>query len=443
MFAKKKKAKKSINALVLAAACAGSIGFPSLIHTLSTLRMAPTCNTNNTSPQKDFATAKARAQSLGAAQFQHASSSATLFDETPTPRPLKPCSSNESLSPSVRAPKSRPTQHIQLEQPVRLQTHSEAVDEDWDLEFSKQSICADTLNHQNNVNQINLRAPALPPFPRKPKPHPRALMAPQQRRVVSAPSFAGHLQFGESDDIPATAAGGVVDALWDTVAVEDEFLVASVKQKVVARREKELERSVSADGGLESWDDDFCCFGGEDEDVPAAGNALVVPEFLGSVQEALRVDSENIRKFALHIEGALVSFDGRSISLILAISPDLKLLYLDAQDISTGLEFDTPELVEPVKQKYHSHLETAEVLIHLGDFNDDVGDEKLLTDELHVRVLGQLLGDSVGVGKLAVARIKMEFSGVFMPVLIKCIGPVKVALNEYVNELRKISREAV
>ncbi|KAJ3246180.1 hypothetical protein HDU77_009084 [Chytriomyces hyalinus] len=424
MFAKKKKAKKSINALVLAAACAGSIGFPSLIHTLSTLRIAPTSNTNNTAPQKDFATAKARAQSLGAAQFQHASSSATLFDETPTPRPLKPCSSNESLSPSARAPKSRPTQHIQLEQPVLLQTHSEAVDEDWDLEFSKQSICADTLNHQNNANQINLRAPALPPFPRKPKPHPRAFMAPQQRRVVSAPSFAGHLQFGESDDIPATAAGGVVDALWDTVAVEDEFLVASVKQKVVARREKELERSVSADGGLESWDDDFCCFGGEDEDVPAAGNALVVPEFLGSVQEALRVDSENIRKFALHIE-------------------DLKLLYLDAQDISIGLEFDAPELVEPVKQKYHSHLETAEVLIHLGDFNDDVGDEKLLTDELHVRVLGQLLGDSVGVGKLAVARIKMEFSGVFMPVLIKCIGPVKVALNEYVNELRKISREAV
>ncbi|KAJ3227213.1 hypothetical protein HDU81_006850 [Chytriomyces hyalinus] len=426
MFAKKKKAKKSINALVLAAACAGSIGFPSLIHTLSTLRMAPTSNTNNPAPQKDFATAKARAQSLGPAQFQHASSSATLFDEAPpTPRPLKPCNSNESLSPSARAPKSRPTQHIQLNVPALTQANTEAIDEeDWDLEFSKQSeSAADTPNNQ--INQINLRAPALPPFPRKPKPHhPRALMAPQQRRVVSAPSFAGHLQFGECDDIPATAAGGVVDALWDTAAVEDEFLVASVKQKVVARREKELERSVSADGGLESWDDDFCCFGGEDEDVPGTGNALVVPECLGSVQEALRVDSENIRKFALHIE-------------------DLKLLYLDAQDISTGLEFDTPELVLPVKKKYHSHLETAEVLIHLGDFNDEVGDEKLLTDELHVRVLGQLLGDSVGVGKLAVARIKMEFSGVFMPVLIKCIGPVKVALNEYVNELRKLSREAV
>ncbi|KAJ3031173.1 UNVERIFIED_CONTAM: hypothetical protein HDU68_006044 [Siphonaria sp. JEL0065] len=443
MFAKKKKAKKSISALVLASAAAGTIAFPSLVNTLSTLRLAtatgPFTGTQQ-QQQTSFQAAKTRAQSLGEAQFHtQNTSSTTLYDSSPNPtlkrQPTPKQPPHQHLpSPPLREKKSvnfNPVTATTTTAPTTagLSPSSSGETEDWDLEFS------------TGVIQTH-RAPTLPPFPRTPKPLLSARAnIPLQRRVVSAPSFA-QARFNPHDcgggsivtNTQNQVAGGVVDALWED-AGDDEFLVASVKQKVVSRREKELERSVSANGGLESWDDDFFVDGEEEERpvvaaatsncgggrVMAGGmSGLTVPEFVHNVQETLRLDAENLRKFSLHIE-------------------DLKLIYMDALDISFGLDFECPEKVSPLTQQYQKTLDIAQVLINLGDFNDH--NEKMQSDDLHLSILGELLGEVIGnpgdLKALAMASLKMQFSCEYMQVLIKSIGPVKKNLNKYVTELRK------
>jgi hypothetical protein len=129
----------------------------------------------------------------------------------------------------------------------------------------------------------------------------------EKRRIQSAPSMAQQ----RLRDEMAGAGSGLTDALLEdvapmdeddfeadeTIVATDEFVVASVKQKVVARRERELERSISADGGLESWDDDF------NDDEKDGGRLLVVPESVLEIQQSLKMEASNFKRFALHIEG--------------------------------------------------------------------------------------------------------------------------------------------
>ncbi|ORY52556.1 hypothetical protein BCR33DRAFT_779830 [Rhizoclosmatium globosum] len=237
---------------------------------------------------------------------------------------------------------------------------------------------------------------------------------------MSAPSFAFSAPAEDGFSTTRAKGSGVVDAMWEEESIEpsvDEFLVASVKQKVVQRREKELERSVSAEAGLESWDDDFLVEG-EESNSRHTMSGLQVPLFLKSVQEAVRSEGESLRKFALHIE-------------------DLKLIYMDAMDISFGLEFEAPERVEPLAATYQTTLDVAQVLIHLGDFNDH--DEKLKANDMHLRILGELLGEELK--SIDIARMKMQFGCEYVQILVEKIGPLKKKLIEYVGELRKVSRE--
>ncbi|KAI8609637.1 hypothetical protein BC830DRAFT_821500 [Chytriomyces sp. MP71] len=297
MFGKKKnvQAKRGLNALVLASAAAGSIAIPSMINALSTLRLA--LPVQQPPPSQDFNTAKTRAKSLGAVAFN-----AT----TPTSPP------NTSTSPqkcpstdSLRHPKSAP-----LPRPLASTAAGvapAAEDEDWDAEIAHTS--SSTCPTSTLVLTPSSEPLSLPPFPRKPA---VARARVQPRRVVSAPATPSLFFLEDETGVPA--GRGVVDAMWEPLC-EDAFMVASVRQKVLARRERELERSVSAEAGLESWDDDFCCFEGQEEELVGGRGknnglgALKVPEYLGNVQEALRVDADNIRKFALHIEGWACLFE--------------------------------------------------------------------------------------------------------------------------------------
>ncbi|KAJ3073941.1 hypothetical protein HDU98_000243 [Podochytrium sp. JEL0797] len=416
MFAKKKKAKKSINALVLAATAAGSIALPSLHQTLASLRLAiPGLTSPPNSPPSAFAAAKHRTQSMGEARFH----------TPPTPTPPKTVAFAPNPPTTIQPPAApkRSTANAAVVAPA-------AEEEDWDKEFLGPS--STSSNHPSTTPG----APLLP-FPRAPAT--RATLAHQQRRVVSAPSFAHpppSFDFPTPTSTTNTSAG-VVDVLWEDAGVskeEDAFLTAGVKHKILQRREKELERSVSADAGLESWDDDFVVDGEEEEGekVVVKGHGVVasglkIPSFLSNVQDALRTDSNNLRKFALHIE-------------------DLKLIYMDALDMAFGLDFDHPDLLAPLTARFTPILETAQVLIHLGDFRDNVNDttsaEKLATDALHLRVLADLLpGREAEIKSLAQAKMKMQFHGELVGVLMERIGGVKKEVAEYLGELSKISRE--
>ncbi|KAJ3103393.1 hypothetical protein HK100_004209 [Physocladia obscura] len=478
MFAKKKKAKKNINALVLASVAAGSIIFPGLINAISSLRLAETKGKTEISKNQASASlVKNRAQSLGALEFQKQqqeqqvkSSSSTLYDEiAPAVSNIRGANfSSDSINSNgtaSRFPKSHfhPGIHQIAPQPQQLslkksvnfsfssnnntiiQSENTATqdiaEEDWDAEFQAQSNSNDNNNNNSeattgssstNISKETDHAnPPLPPFRRKPPTQQqyvaRAGGPHHQRRVVSAPSVT-QTRFLEGDSalFGSSGSGGLVDALWDDNDDDEEFLVASVKQKVVSRREKDLERSVSANVGLESWDDDFLedssggCRWKENEGIK-------IPNFVGEVQESLKIEAENFRKFSLHIE-------------------DLKLIYMDAIDISFGLEFSCPEQILNLTPKYQKMLDTAKVLIHLGDF-DENKEEQMLSDDFHLSILSELLGDFCGnsaeIRALALSKHKMLFAGEYVPILIKNIGTVKQQLNQYLLDMRVISREHI
>ncbi|KAJ3206306.1 hypothetical protein HDU82_004595 [Entophlyctis luteolus] len=381
---------------------------------MSTLRMSsgPTANPATS----DSGTSKNRAQSLGALEFQRqqavlhrenessAGSCSTLFSD--------PQMDPDAIHPEAFS-KSQPR--------AKAVAFGEIRDEDWDEEIGLSAT--NSVPNSNPINstfsasvdQQSRNAP-LPPFPRKPKaPMVSRAGNTAQRRIVSAPSVAqtnvaGNSVFGNGADI--------VDAMWDVD--DDEYLVASVKQKVINRKEKELERCASANAGLESWDDDFCV----SEEETQNREALKVPEFLGSVQN--NVWNENLLPKKADAE-----------------ETDLKLIYLDAVDIAFGLEFNSIDRVAPLSCKYQKIMDTAKVLVHLGDF-DESKEELMVADDLHLNVLGDVLGDVDGsaawIRSLALSKLKLQFSAEYVPVLIKCVGKVKHQLNEYLGELRAIAR---
>ncbi|KAI9336209.1 hypothetical protein DFJ73DRAFT_850690 [Zopfochytrium polystomum] len=266
------------------------------------------------------------------------------------------------------------------------------------------------------------RAPPLPPF--------------QSRRIQSAPSIA---QSRFAEDLGC--GSGVTDALLEDDEGDDTFIVPSVRQKVVARREKELERSVSADAGLESWDDDFVGFGGDGVDNNEGG--LRVPDGVMGVQKNLKVDMENFRRFALHVE-------------------DLKLLHADAKLMAKGLATDHPDLMAKLTASYQLDLDRAEMLVDLGEYSDHSPD-KFVTNDRNLETLNVLLwsvqqggeakdgkrsGPSESSSHSTLCELKevtgqgarvLQVGGEIMPVLIRSVGSTKARLKQYVVELRQVA----
>ncbi|KAJ3190610.1 hypothetical protein HK101_008536 [Irineochytrium annulatum] len=247
---------------------------------------------------------------------------------------------------------------------------------------------------------------------------------------------------------------------YDDDVEEENWLVPSVREKAARRREKELERSVSANGGLESWDDDFEYGNVEeaagkkgDRSSPGGGSldtmgegcdssrdlgALRIPMAIGEVQESLRSDAVNMKKFALHIE-------------------DLKLIYLDAKDMAAGVAQSNRTALENIWKDFAAELDQAQVLIDLGEFAEEKGDS-MVADERHLRVLAEILATPsstceasgklrdregseatvCGLRELAASSGKLEFGISLLPALLRKIGPLKHRLNDFVGELRSL-----
>ncbi|KAJ3409835.1 hypothetical protein HDV05_004188 [Chytridiales sp. JEL 0842] len=461
-----KKAKKSIGALMIASGVAATVAFPHFFNSLSTLRTKTLSSAATTATKNQYAArlANNRAQSMHVPQSTSSMlgsgsrSGAAVAATSPTVRQSTIARAAESNNSTAK-----PSGNVSFKQ------QDDEEEEDWDAELqisnpTQQPSTKDLpiVGLKPRAPQAPLRKPILPPSvvagggphppatPRKPA-NPSRRMLPHQRRVQSAPS-AAFKKIGDEDN-------DVFDALFEdedeelpvksnSDGAKDQWFVASVKAKVQKRTEKELERSISANAGLESWDDDFF-----DEDDNGVGKAkpqvvgggmvggLKIPEAVGSVQESIKMDAINVRRFAWHIE-------------------DLRLLYLDALDIAQGLQATNPNPLVSLQKKYVSWLDHTQVLIDLGDFSEEKAD-RMVSDDKHLQIFADILGlpqdsdeeDSAFIvegGKEVLTRKtlkevvgrgkgKMEFGLEYVPTLIEHAGVVKRELGEYVRELRRLA----
>ncbi|KAJ3202890.1 hypothetical protein HDU67_000221, partial [Dinochytrium kinnereticum] len=209
------------------------------------------------------------------------------------------------------------------------------------------------------------------------------------RRIQSAPSVALR-RFGDG------GGGGMVDALMEDGTAVGAFVVESVREKAERRRLRELERSVSANAGLESWDDDFdyeAGGGGAAGGGERGREGLCIPECVNETQEAVRMDAVNVKEFALHVE-------------------DLKLIYTQLQTLTQTLTTPLPPHLLPTLQTltraYTPDLTQTQCLIDLGDASsssDDpppgsgAGAAAGITDpdrDGRVRTLMEVLGAAAG-----------------------------------------------
>jgi hypothetical protein len=330
---------------------AASVGFPPFLAALSTLRTKPvettskqpaavgqssSSRTGATNSQANLYGVNNRAQSM----YVQSTSSAMSHLATSTPTgvtlsssrggaaPLQP---QQQLIPTVVAPASKTSIAPAAESSATAYNSNrysknkgeEETEEDWDAEFAHDGGCSSFRplalgcgGSNSNISTQDQSKPRQPrvPFPAARKPAASTKRLPHQRRVQSAPSTALK-RFGDGLD------GDVFDALFedddnDNIdGVGDQWVVASVKAKVEKRKEKELERSVSANAGLESWDDDF------DDGTDGVDNSriesgrrpvtkqLVIPASVIGVQQSVKIDAINVRRFAWHVEGLLrISF---------------------------------------------------------------------------------------------------------------------------------------
>ncbi|KAJ3267282.1 hypothetical protein HDU76_011856, partial [Blyttiomyces sp. JEL0837] len=229
----------------------------------------------------------------------------------------------------------------------------------------------------------------------------------------------------------------------DTDINFDDFVDPNVKEKIMKSHERELERSVSAHAGLESWDDDF--LGGNDDDHNGGG--IDIPDTVCQLQKSLKMDGIYLKKFALHVE-------------------DLRRMYLDAIKIFEGLEAQqTPsksDTLISLQNSYLPDLERVQVLIDLGEYSEDKPDN-MVSDDRHLRILADILslstqsqGDDektttakaassssssstlVELKEIAATSGKLQFGGELVPLLIRGIVPIKARLGLFISELKEI-----
>ncbi|TPX70674.1 hypothetical protein SpCBS45565_g01662 [Spizellomyces sp. 'palustris'] len=203
----------------------------------------------------------------------------------------------------------------------------------------------------------------------------------------------------------------------------DEWFVPSVKAKAERRlgrggmvgAEEEEDEGIK----LESWDDDFDV--GEKDD-------LDIPDSVQNLQTHIRGDVVNLKKFALHIE-------------------DLKLIFLDMHDMASGIPSNHAPALRTLQTAYSKEIEKAEVLIAVGDYAEDRPQCTAPTAR-HLRVLAEmLLGGAKGsvLSSQAAEDItrmveqeSLAFGVELVPALMKHMSPLKQTLTMYVEQLRQL-----
>jgi hypothetical protein len=307
--------------IVLSSSALGSIGFPQLFHTLSSLRF------KNTGGDKlpQTSTPEGVLPNRGLALSHRTKSMSILPDSinnlansTP-PHNTTTAASAQSVAErrtshqnngtfksivnvdNIRKPKGnmvKPSESLPAK-PLQVSGLFNE-DEDWNAEFgfSEGKEIQAVLQQPQTVNRIS-----KPRFPQQ------SIKAMSQRRIQSAPSVA---QRRSNDD---WTGSDIEDALLEHSEMEEDFFLAdSVKQKLIKQSQKDRELSISVEG-LESWDEDFetsTLIGTENQNQDnhhwsdrGKSNVLVIPNSVAQIQGSLKTDALNVRKFSLHIEGTI------------------------------------------------------------------------------------------------------------------------------------------
>ncbi|KAI9209688.1 uncharacterized protein BJ171DRAFT_608956 [Polychytrium aggregatum] len=404
---KGKKAKKSVSALIVASGAAGTIGFTPFYNVLAGLKRpsksdsAIILNTNGSQPGKFNSR---RTQSLSVLNRPNDILATTLSATQPSGITVSSLGAPSGANGIMAVPdgaKSLP--------PLPGKGHAELTRAPC-TEFEIEVDWGDVGNDEGDgktatrTNAGTSPGHAIYGSSRLPK---TGFRVGEQRRIQSAPATAPKLT--------GTIAGPETDE-W-LLEDEDDYVVASVKQKATKRKELRYETG-HHHANYESWDDDFC------EDMMD----LTVPPAVESVQKGIKSDISNMRRFALHME-------------------DLKLIYLDTQDIAASIPNN---VVSPLASKYAQYIRRVEVLIDLADFVD--GQAASGPNENNLRILYEIIDSSLSQSdrhdqerqmtlqelKDMVAEGKVQFGIDLVPFLIKGIGPLKQHIGSYLRELRGI-----
>jgi len=202
---------------------------------------------------------------------------------------------------------------------------------------------------------------------------------------------------------------------------DDTFIVASVRAKVEKRNEKAS--AATNEHSHENWDTDF-----EDEE-------LSLPTIVTESQQMILKDGINMQKFAWHME-------------------DLKLLYLEAQDMKHGISDST------ISFKYKEELEDTRVLINLADELDDSNTNSTRQNPDDFIILSKILGKRAPITPVTAVldtendddndedwdvavddKTRMDFSVLDLPALIAYIEPLKKKMSEYIGDIRGVLME--
>lgn len=372
LFPKKgKKAKKSINAVLLASGVVASIGYSSFFNVLTGGRVG-TKSDSALLEQSELKSISRRTQSLSTLPYMGGVLSSK---ENQTP-----ISNKNSLNTQIASTNSK--------------NQLPADDDDilWDLEdeFAKPD--------QQHPPPTLIRAPTTR----------NSVIHFSPRRIQSAPMMQLKKLEPQQEDL-----------LFED---EDEFLVASVKEKACKRRDLNLQlKQIGGERNFESWDDDF------DVDM----DEFIVPPAVENIQKIVKEDISNMRRFALHIE-------------------DIKHIYMDTKDISSGIK---PSTLKPLIEKYSESIKYVETLIELAEHTEEEYthqphnsrnfDLQTLSEILKIGVREQEKTNQAFERGMTIQELedmisdgRVHFGVDLVPALIKGIIPLKQTMDCYLKELR-------
>ncbi|KAI9094037.1 hypothetical protein DFS34DRAFT_251320 [Phlyctochytrium arcticum] len=499
---KKPKIKKSVNAILIATGPLATPALPSFFSTIRVHFKLPACLSRKSHPTptssevpqpRGVATRRAQSLSVLRADVQAADEGLTR-ERGPllsTVKPLAPAPTSPLPPiPSVPDPES-----IRIRDAARgkVVAGEEEEEMDFDKEFGFTDVQVMSIVGQASRRPMALHQPSIQahageehpilndrePFPSNMEPRPPAEPFPTERnisprRIQSAPT--GLLKmYDESfflNEVPDDDAMGHDEEDWDLGLDAHNWIVPSVRAKAerrfaghaggregglvgvssdtaVAAEYEETKRWLEEDEDdgdcglkmkMESWDDDFeaddCQDDGRQKVYGTKGGGLVVPEALQKMQRHIYGDAMNLKKFALHIE-------------------DLKLLFLDMNDMTSGLPHPKLHILQ---NPFMKDLEQIQVLISLGDYAEDKPSAAPPTQH-HLRVLAEMLLDPSSTaqdgGKPVAGRrsgvshdmaediVKMvergnlEFGVELVPALLRHMGPLKSRLMQHVEQVRE------